>query len=369
LAEDKQRRSRSRLTSWLVGLGVLLASLGSKLKFLLPLLKWGKFGSTIITMAISVWAYALAYSLEFSIGLVLMIFIHEMGHVWAAKRKGLPVSAPAFIPFLGALITLKRQPQDAVTEAYIAYGGPLLGTLGALACYGIGLWTGQEIFFVIAMIGFFINLFNLVPIHPLDGGRIVTAITRWLWIVGLILGVFLIIYLQSLLLAIIYIFFVIELWSSWRRRKGSNRPKTNTIQIGVDPSTFVNQGVWIPGEEHQRDLLFTQYSDLQTRETFAEIIYPGVGVIAKIPGIEGEIQKVKLVRTKHPEPGSPYLQMILEFTYFVSGVEAREKERRYYQVTPKQRVLFSIAYVGLIAFLIFMMMTVSKEIPPTAVIG
>lgn len=196
-----------------------LVSIGTKLKSILPLLKFGKFGGTLITMAISVGGYALLFPYQFAIGLVLMIFIHEMGHVWAAKIKGLPVSAPAFIPFVGALITMKKQPSDAATEAFVALGGPLLGTLGAVVSYGLGVWLDQDLLIAIAYIGLFLNLFNLIPIHPLDGGRIVVAITRWLWVVGLIVGLFLIIYLKSILLLIIYIMFLIDLWGAYRKKK------------------------------------------------------------------------------------------------------------------------------------------------------
>lgn len=84
-----------------------------------------------------------------------MIFIHEIGHVLAAKQKGLPVTAPLFIPFLGALITMKRNPRDAVTEAYIAYGGPLLGTIGATAAFALGVYTDSNLLISIAYTGFF----------------------------------------------------------------------------------------------------------------------------------------------------------------------------------------------------------------------
>lgn len=137
----QNRRSK---TKWLGGLGLLLVSVGSKLKSILSLLKFGKFGATFFSMLVSVGAYALVFPWQTALGLVMMLFIHEMGHVWAARIKGLPVSAPAFIPFLGALIMMKKQPQDAKTEAFVAYGGPLLGTLGALVCFGLAQWTGYE---------------------------------------------------------------------------------------------------------------------------------------------------------------------------------------------------------------------------------
>ncbi|SFJ36842.1 site-2 protease family protein [Thermoflavimicrobium dichotomicum] len=356
MSENRSKKPRGRIASWLVGLGAVLLSLGGKLKSLLPLLKLGKFGGTIISLVISVWAYTVFYPLELAIGLVLLILIHELGHVWAAKRKGLPVTAPAFIPFLGALIMMKRQPQDAVTEAYIAYGGPLVGTIGALACYGLGMITDNEVFYVIAMLGFFINLFNLIPVHPLDGGRIVVAITRWLWVVGLVIGLALIIYLQSLLLLVFYLLFVFEIWSTFRKRKQGLKPRTIRQVLQVPTEHFLQNGVWVPGEEHRRPLFFRQYCDLNTQMHMVDIEYPGVGVIGRFNEFEGQIEKVELIQTRRMDDVYPSIvQMVIEITYFVSSAEFIEKEKRYFQIPLKKRIQFSVAYVGLIALLIYMM--------------
>lgn len=105
-------------------------------------------------------AYAIVYPWTFAIGIVIMIFIHEMGHVLAAKRKGIPVSAPAFIPFMGALITMKKQPLNAQTEAYLAFGGPLLGTVGALGALALGVILDSTAILSVAQVGFFLNLIN-----------------------------------------------------------------------------------------------------------------------------------------------------------------------------------------------------------------
>ena len=92
-----------------------------------------KFVGTALSGLVSVAAYALLWSWWFAVGLVVLLFIHEMGHVLEAKRQGLPVSAPMFIPFLGALITLKELPDDVWREARVALAGPIVGTLGACA--------------------------------------------------------------------------------------------------------------------------------------------------------------------------------------------------------------------------------------------
>jgi Zn-dependent protease len=166
--------------------GVLFVKFFAKIKFLiLPLLKFFpvllKTGGSMILM---IGVYAMMYGWKWAVGFVLLLLIHECGHLIAAKRLGLPVSAPMFIPFMGAIITLKEAPKNAWVEAQVGIGGPLLGSAGAVVCYGIYMVTGQPLFAALAYTGFFLNLFNLAPIGFLDGGRIVTALSPWLWLVG-----------------------------------------------------------------------------------------------------------------------------------------------------------------------------------------
>jgi Zn-dependent protease len=110
-----------------------------------------------------------------------------MGHIVAAKWLGIPVSAPLFIPFVGAAITMKQNPRDAWTEALMAYGGPLAGCIGSWVCWAIALETGESWIMAVASVSFLINLFNMIPVPPLDGGRICAAVSPWFWIIGLFL--------------------------------------------------------------------------------------------------------------------------------------------------------------------------------------
>ncbi|MFD1907354.1 site-2 protease family protein [Paenibacillus rhizoplanae] len=135
-------------------------------------LSWVKIAGPLISMMVSIWAYALISPWQFAVGFVALMFVHEIGHVIAAKRIGLPVSAPLFIPFMGALITMKRQPLDARQEAYVAFGGPILGSVGALIVFGAAYYYHSPLLYSLAYIGFFLNLINLLPIHPLDGGEL-----------------------------------------------------------------------------------------------------------------------------------------------------------------------------------------------------
>jgi Zn-dependent protease len=192
---------------------VLLAKFGAKVKFLiLPILKFLPLlvktgGSMVLTMGL----YALSMGWPFAVGFVLLILVHECGHLLAAKRIGLKVGAPVFIPFMGAFIALKEAPRNAWIEAQVGIGGPLLGTAGAALCDGVYLATGNPLFRVLAYVGFFLNLFNLAPVGFLDGGRVATALSPWLWVVGIVVVGFML--LQSFLahhpnLILILIFFM-----------------------------------------------------------------------------------------------------------------------------------------------------------------
>jgi Zn-dependent protease len=177
-----------------------------------------KVVSTSATMLVSVAAYALLWGWKFAVGFVLLIFIHEMGHVLEAKRQGLPVSAPMFIPFLGALITLKEMPPNAWKEAQIALAGPIVGTLGAAGFWAVGEAIDSELLVALAFVGFLLNLFNLLPVSPLDGGRAAGAIHPVLWLVGLVGLVALTIVAPNPILIIVLLFGGMDVWQRWKTR-------------------------------------------------------------------------------------------------------------------------------------------------------
>jgi Zn-dependent protease len=199
-----------------VGFYALFKFLGP-LKFLLPVLKTGG------TMIVSVGVYALFWGWRFAAGFVLLIFIHECGHLLAAKRIGLKVGAPVFIPFMGALIALKEAPRNAWIEAQVGIGGPLLGTVGAGLCELIYLATGNLLFSALAYTGFFLNLFNLAPAGILDGGRIVTALSPWLWLVGFAVLVVMTVTHFNFLLVLILIVSLPRLFFLFRRKTEAER--------------------------------------------------------------------------------------------------------------------------------------------------
>jgi Zn-dependent protease len=129
------------------------------------------------------------------------------------------VGAPTFIPFVGAWIALKNQPLDAETEAYIGVAGPMLGSAAALICYLLARDSGSGLLFALSYAGFVLNLFNLIPITPLDGGRIVSVISPRIWLLGIPILVGLFIWIQSPLLLLIAIVAIPQAWSALRDRK------------------------------------------------------------------------------------------------------------------------------------------------------
>ncbi|HRI08909.1 MAG TPA: site-2 protease family protein [Nannocystaceae bacterium] len=157
------------------------------IKALMLLLGAGKLGKVLLTsgtMLLSVITYSFVFGWGYAVGFVVLIFIHEMGHYIAARQRGLEVGAPTFIPFVGAWIEMKSLPHDAETEAYVGLGGPLAGTLGAFACYFLARAQGSDLLLALAYAGFMLNLFNMLPISPLDGGRIVAVISPKIWYTG-----------------------------------------------------------------------------------------------------------------------------------------------------------------------------------------
>lgn len=165
------------------------------MKLLLLLLSGAKLGKLLTTggtMLISVVVYSWIFGWRYAAGFVGLLFCHEMGHYVAAKQRGLNVGVPTFIPFVGAWIELKEQPMNAETEAYVAMAGPLAGTVASLACYFFARSEGSDLLLAISYSGFFLNLFNLIPVPPLDGGRMTGVVSRKFWMLGapVLVGIF-----------------------------------------------------------------------------------------------------------------------------------------------------------------------------------
>ncbi|MBI1820929.1 MAG: site-2 protease family protein [Nitrospirae bacterium] len=197
----------------------LLGFLLLKGKAVLAFLKFGKVALTAVSMITSIWVYALFWGWYFALGFVVLIFIHEMGHAAAMRIKGIRAGAPVFIPFFGAMIALKDQPQNAKTEAYIAFGGPLAGAIASGICFYFFQMTQNHLFLALAYTGFFMNLFNLIPMSPLDGGRIVTAISIKLWGIGLIAILLLFLKTHNVLLLLVLLMGGLRFWQVYKEKE------------------------------------------------------------------------------------------------------------------------------------------------------
>jgi Zn-dependent protease len=200
-----------KLAAPIVALGFLLVKFGGVLLKL-------KVVTTGASMLVSVAAYAWLWGLPFAVGFVVLIFVHELGHVLELRRQGVPASAPLFIPFLGAVIGMKELPDDAWKEARVALAGPILGSIGAAAFWVVGAAMDSDLVVGLAFVGFFLNLFNLIPIVPLDGGRAAGALHPAFWFVGLLLMVGLVVVAPNPILILIVVLGGLDLWRRWRER-------------------------------------------------------------------------------------------------------------------------------------------------------
>jgi Zn-dependent protease len=207
---------------------------------LLSGLKWGKLATSGGSMLLSLAVYATIWGWRYATGFIALLLAHEMGHYVAARQRGLKVGAPAFIPFVGAWIALEDQPVDVETEAYVAIAGPVVGTIAALAVY---LWARSEdsgLLLAIAYSGLFLNLFNLLPISPLDGGRVTAVLSPRVWFLGVPILLALLLYRPSPMLVIVVIIAVPQLLKAWRY---DAKAPENVAYYGVPLQTKLEYGV------------------------------------------------------------------------------------------------------------------------------
>jgi Zn-dependent protease len=216
------------------------------LKLKLVFFAVAKFGfvTTAVTMVVSVGAYALLWGWQFAALFVLLLFVHELGHALWMRHEGIPTSAIVFVPFLGAVIGMREMPRNAYIEAQVGLAGPVLGTLGAAVVLGLGELQNSDLLRAAASTGFLLNLFNLLPIVPLDGGRAMAAIHPSLWIAGIVGLAALLIVSPNAILVLILVLGGREAWVRWRSRKdvtdasyytvaASQRVLISVVYIGI----------------------------------------------------------------------------------------------------------------------------------------
>ena len=210
---------RRRIGSAFAALAALAAKFFAAIKAGVLLLPKLKVLTTAGTALVSVAAYSLWFGWTFAVGFVILIFVHEMGHVIQLRREGVPASAPMFIPFLGAVVNMREMPKDALAEAKVGLAGPVLGSAGAAVCLLIGEAANSDFFRALAYVGFFLNLFNLLPVLPLDGGRAMAAMAPWMWFVGFGALLATMLLFPNVILLIILIVGGFEFWRRWQARK------------------------------------------------------------------------------------------------------------------------------------------------------
>jgi len=205
------RRAWQRFAAGAAALGAFLAKFGA-------LLLKVKYLSLVLSMFVSVLAYTLLWGWSFAIGFVALMFIHEMGHVVELRRQGIRASLPMFIPFLGAFVNMREMPRSAYQEALSGLAGPYFGTAASVVVAFWGNATGSNFLMQLAAIGFLLNLFNLLPMLPLDGGRAVAALHPAIWFLGLLAVLAFAIYFEAPIAFLILLLGGLELWRRWTRR-------------------------------------------------------------------------------------------------------------------------------------------------------
>jgi Zn-dependent protease len=232
---------RSWLREKLGAAGAAIVALAAKLKALLLLAPKIKVLATAGSALVSVAAYSLLWGWQFAAGFVVLIFIHEMGHVVALRRHGIKASAPMFVPFMGAVIWARSLGDDALTEARVGLAGPYFGAAAAGVVAIVGLATHTGLLEALGYIGFLLNLFNLLPVVPLDGGRAMAAMAPWMWFVGFGGLVVLEFVAPNPILLVICLVAAYDLYHRWQRRSAPTPEQTayyrvsprNRIAIGV----------------------------------------------------------------------------------------------------------------------------------------
>lgn len=225
-SRDEPNVHEPRSAGSLAGMLVLLLKLGPKLLSVAGGLMKGGAATKVGLVTVSAAAYSALFTWEFAAALIATLFIHEYGHVWAMRQVGMKVSGIYFIPLLGGAAVANSPFPSRNAEAYVAIMGPIWGFFASLGFGLIYTLTGDPVWAATASMMALLNLFNLLPVNPLDGGRIIKSIAfslhsaagLGLLIVGLGASVLLALYFNLLLFVFLGVIGVLELVFEWRRR-------------------------------------------------------------------------------------------------------------------------------------------------------
>jgi Zn-dependent protease len=215
----------------LSAIGAAILALLAKFKAVLLLLPKLKLFASTGTILVSLAAYALLWGWPFAAGFIALLFVHEMGHAIALRREGIKASWPMFIPFMGAVIAARSLGENALAEARVGLAGPILGSIGSAACILVWHATGNDLWRALAFTGFFLNLFNLLPVVPLDGGRAMAAMAPWMWFVGFAALIPLAVLLPNPVILLILVFAGFETYKRWKLRRSGGTGQQAYYQV------------------------------------------------------------------------------------------------------------------------------------------
>lgn len=345
---------KKKKKSW-IGLGVIGSFLLSKLKLLLVVLKVAKLGS-LLSVLISLGAYAMVYGWKFAAALVYLIYIHETGHLLAAKKKGIKTSAAIFIPFVGALISLKEQPKNANDEAFLAYWGPLVGTIGFLPAFPLYFVTHSPFWLLVISLGAMINLFNLIPLHPMDGGRIAGVISTKFWLLGIAgMGIYLW-FRPSAILFIFLLLGIIKGWSEFRKEL-TRKKREKVIEVYRDGVRKIEQ--YYTSEENRIFLLNRWKWELEeikrelrvSKKRYLPFKDDEQWINKQSLLFKAEVYQQLLSQSESSE-ATPYFEIRKSFQKEIKMQEDQlQFENTYYAVDAKTKGKWSLLYAGLAVFL------------------
>ncbi|WP_370017018.1 site-2 protease family protein [Peribacillus sp. B2I2] len=336
------------------------------MKWLFALLKIAKVGS-LISIFISLGAYALVYGWKFAVALIYLIYIHEMGHLLAAKRKGIKTSNAIFIPFVGALISLKEEPKNANQEAYLAFGGPLLGTLAFLPAIPLFIMTENPFWLLVITLGAMINLFNLMPVHPLDGGRIVGVISTKIWVLGII-GMVVYMFFHPNPFLILFLLLGITKWWKEFRSEITRNQRDSVIEFNQFGLEQLEEYAGATEEEKIRlfniwNVELNQLSQKlnKTKTWHIPLLEDNKLKVRQVNELKENIYKslVDAANSNEYQYGPTDFENIGTYertvaTFFKEvqeQTEIRDKEQSYYSSSLKTKIIWFSLYIGLAIFL------------------
>jgi Zn-dependent protease len=235
----QQKHWLRRLLAPFTGMALLIWKVAGPLLFAVKNVKLFAFSATFL---VSLAAYTSIWGWRFALGFMVLLMVHEMGHVIQLRREGVPASAPMFIPFMGAFVGMKEMPRNAWAEAKVGLAGPVLGAVGAAICLGVAVETNSDLLRAVAYTAFFLNLFNLIPVLPLDGGRASAAFHPAFWFIGVFVIALLFFWHRNPLILVIAVLGCYELFHRWGRR---NDPQAKAYYATTWPQRITIGVVYI----------------------------------------------------------------------------------------------------------------------------